>query len=144
MKRVTGAIAVGDGVHPPIKESSAALILLDAPCSGLGALRRRPDARLRKKSSDIPELVLLQRALMESAVKILAPAGILGYVTCSPLARETIENRRWILETFADLECIDAREFFSADLPLPDTPDVQLWPGMHGTDAMYLALFRKK
>ena len=144
MKRVTGAIAVGDGVHPPIKESSAALILLDAPCSGLGALRRRPDARLRKKSSDIPELVLLQRALMESAVKILTPAGILGYVTCSPLARETIENRRWILETFADLESIDARGFFPADLPIPDTPDVQLWPGMHGTDAMYLALFRKK
>ena len=144
MKRVTGAIAVGDAVHPPIRERSAALVLLDAPCSGLGALRRRPDARLRKKSSDIPQLVVLQRALMDSAVKILASTGILGYVTCSPLARETIDNRRWILETFPEIESIDARGFFPSDMPLPDTPDVQLWPGVHGTDAMYIALFRKK
>lgn len=144
MRRVTHSTVVADGQNPPVKKESAALILLDAPCSGLGALRRRPDARLRKRATDIPGLVQLQRALLASAVSLLAPGGVLGYVTCSPLARETTDNRNWLLNAFPEMTNINARGFFPSDMSLPDTPDVQLWPGIHGTDAMYLALFQKK
>jgi len=119
-------------------------VLLDAPCSGLGALRRRPDARLRKKSSEIPGLVALQRNLLQSAIALLAPGAILGYVTCSPLARETIDNRDWVLTNFPEMASVNAKDFFPKEMDLPDNADVQLWPGAHGTDAMYLALFQKK
>jgi 16S rRNA (cytosine967-C5)-methyltransferase len=144
MRRVTDAIVVSDGRKPPLALECAALVLLDAPCSGLGALRRRPDARLRKKSNDIPGLVALQRNLLQSAISLLAPGAILGYVTCSPLARETIDNRDWVLTNFPEMVSIKAKEFFPKEMDLPDSSDVQLWPGAHGTDAMYLALFQKK
>ena len=144
MRRVTDAIVVSDGRKPPLALESAALVLLDAPCSGLGALRRRPDARLRKKSSEIPGLVALQRNLLQSAIALLAPGAILGYVTCSPLARETIDNRDWVLTNFPEMASVNAKDFFPKEMGLPDNADVQLWPGAHGTDAMYLALFQKK
>jgi 16S rRNA (cytosine967-C5)-methyltransferase len=99
---------------------------------------------LRKKSNDIPGLVALQRNLLQSAISLLAPGAILGYVTCSPLARETIDNRDWVLTNFPEMVSIKAKEFFPKEMDLPDSSDVQLWPGAHGTDAMYLALFQKK
>jgi 16S rRNA (cytosine967-C5)-methyltransferase len=144
MKRVTKSIVVADGSRPPIPPKSAALVLLDAPCSGLGALRRRPDARLRKKQSDIAGLVALQRTLLQSAIELLIPGGVLGYVTCSPLKSETSDNREWVLANFEGMTSINARKLFPKDMSLPESEDVQLWPGAHGTDAMYLALFQKK
>ena len=143
MRRVTNSLVVADGSKPPVAPESAALILLDAPCSGLGALRRRPDARLRKKPSDIKPLVSLQRSLLTSAIELLRPGGVLGYVTCSPLIEETVENREWVLENFPEIRSVDARSFFPKGMELENRPDVQLWPGVHKTDAMYLALFTK-
>jgi 16S rRNA (cytosine967-C5)-methyltransferase len=143
MRRVTNSLVVADGRKPPVAPESAALILLDAPCSGLGALRRRPDARLRKTPSDIKPLVSLQRSLLASAIELLRPGGVLGYVTCSPLVEETIENREWVLENFPEIRSVDARRFFPPAMELENQPDVQLWPGVHKTDAMYLALFTK-
>ncbi len=64
-------------------------ILLDAPCTGLGALRRRPEARWRKTPADLVELVALQTRLLDAAVAALAPGGLLAYVTCSPHPEET-------------------------------------------------------
>lgn len=64
-------------------------ILVDAPCSGLGALRRRPEARWRKQPADLPELTALQGELLDAAVDRLAPGGVLAYVTCSPHLAET-------------------------------------------------------
>ncbi len=64
-------------------------ILLDAPCTGLGALRRRPEARWRKQPEDVPELAALQAELLDAAVRSLAPGGTLAYVTCSPHLAET-------------------------------------------------------
>ena len=64
-------------------------ILLDAPCTGLGALRRRPEARWRKRPADVEELTRLQTALLDAAVAALRPGGILAYVTCSPHLDET-------------------------------------------------------
>ena len=143
MRRVTNSLVVADGRKPPIAPESASLILLDAPCSGLGALRRRPDARLRKRPADIKPLVELQRSLLTSAIELLCPGGFLGYVTCSPLIEETIENREWVLEKFPQIQSVDARRYFPAEMELENRPDVQLWPGVHKTDAMYLALFTK-
>ena len=143
MARMTESIVVADSVNPPVPIGSSELILLDAPCTGLGALRRRPDARHSKKRSDIPELVALQRVLFESATKLLAPSGVLGYVTCSPVSEETSSNTRWFLENHPELQLIDARPFFPPGMDLAESHDVQLWPGKHQTDAMYLAIFQK-
>ena len=144
IKRVCPTIVVADGNHPPIAPASASKILLDAPCSGLGALRRRPDARHRKSPSDIKELVALQRELLSSAHALLAQGGILAYVTCSPAVEESSENKDWFLHRFPDMELLDARSFFPTSMELADSFDVQLWPGVHNTDAIYLAMFQKK
>lgn len=141
--RMTKKVVIADSALPPIRPASVTKILLDAPCSGLGALRRRPDARHRKKEADLQDLVILQRQLLMSAVDLLAEGGVLAYVTCSPVREETSFNSQWLLEQKPEVTLIDARAFFPQAMTLGDTFDVQLWPGLHHTDAMYLALFRK-
>jgi len=122
-------------------------ILLDAPCTGLGALRRRPEARWRKVPRDVAQLSGLQAALLTSALKALKPGGILAYVTCSPHLAETkviVEGalRKWPtvtrLDTKAVLDSVTANP-----LDLPDSESVQLWPHRHGTDAMFIQLLTK-
>ncbi|MDR1851845.1 MAG: rRNA cytosine-C5-methylase [Propionibacteriaceae bacterium] len=131
-----------DGTQPPWKPGSFSRVLADVPCSGLGALRRRPDARWRKSLDDIQELAGLQRALLNSALDALKPGGAAAYVTCSPHLDETVR----VLES---LERTDF-EFERAASLLPNVPEcsegdyVQLWPHRHGTDAMFLAVLRKK
>ncbi|GAA4482229.1 RsmB/NOP family class I SAM-dependent RNA methyltransferase [Microbacterium panaciterrae] len=126
-------------------------ILVDAPCTGLGALRRRPEARWRKTAGDVPELAALQEQLLGAAVDALAPGGLLAYVTCSPHLAETAAVVSTVLRDRADLEELDAREVLRAvsqspiDLPAPASGSghAQLWPHRHGTDAMFLSLIRK-
>ncbi len=127
-------------------------ILVDAPCTGLGALRRRPEARWRKAPADVPELTGLQRELLTGAVSALARGGIVAYVTCSPHLAETsgvvAEVRR---EWGAALEEISARDVLTAltdaDPVLPPQADgsgrAQLWPHRHNTDAMSISLLRR-
>lgn len=123
-------------------------ILLDAPCTGLGALRRRPEARWRKSPRDLDELVVLQRELFESAGEALKPGGLLAYVTCSPHPAETTGQVDWALKKFDDLQLLDASAVLhdiSPKLQLTaGRKTVQLWPNVHGTDAMFIALFTKK
>ena len=127
-------------------------ILLDAPCTGLGALRRRPEARWRKTAADVPELAALQEELLAAALGALAPGGILAYVTCSPHLAETVAVVRTVLQGRDDVEEIDAREILRSvsrspiDLPAPESGSghAQLWPHRHGTDAMFLSLIRKR
>ena len=144
IRRVTPAIVIANSNHPPLPEESVEKILLDAPCSGLGALRRRPDARHRKNRADLGGLVALQRELLGSAHKLLKDGGILAYVTCSPTVEETVANTKWFLQNFPDMELIDARGYFPTEMKLDDSFDIQLWPGAHHTDAMYLAMFKKR
>ncbi|MBB5631890.1 16S rRNA (cytosine967-C5)-methyltransferase [Cryobacterium mesophilum] len=121
-------------------------ILLDAPCSGLGALRRRPEARWRKQPKDIPELTALQVALIDSAAAALVPGGILAYVTCSPHRAETVAVVEHAVRTMG-LETLDTPGVLSPILAQPadlgTASHVQLWPHVHGTDAMFIALLRK-
>lgn len=111
-------------------------ILLDAPCSGLGALRRRPEARWRRGPDDIAELVALQRELVAAALRLVRPGGLVAYVTCSPHRAESVE----VVE---DLDLVDARPLFAGVPDLGPGPTVQLWPHRHGTDAMFFALIRR-
>ncbi len=123
-------------------------ILLDAPCTGLGALRRRPESRWRRTTDDLVDLTKLQRDLLESAWKALAPGGVLAYVTCSPHLSETTAQVAWAESKFkAELELVNANEILNAINPNlglgQSLRTSQLWPHTHGTDAMFLALFRK-
>ena len=90
------ATVVADGASPPWRSGSFETILLDAPCSGLGVLRRRPDARWRRRRSDMGRLATLQRRLATSALQLLRPGGSLVYSVCTVSAAETIEFDRWL------------------------------------------------
>jgi 16S rRNA (cytosine967-C5)-methyltransferase len=122
-------------------------ILLDAPCTGLGALRRRPESRWRKNPEDLKNLAALQRELIESAWGALSPGGVLAYVTCSPHPTETTAQVEWLLRTFTDSELLNATEVLQKINPLlnlnPKRKTVQLWPHRNDTDAMFIALVRK-
>ena len=122
-------------------------ILLDAPCTGLGALRRRPEARWRKQPSDVAGLGALQTRLLTSALDALAPGGILAYVTCSPHAAETKAVVGAVLRTAPGVERLDTpavlQSIVSEPLELPEAMHVQLWPHRHGTDAMFIQLLGK-
>lgn len=122
-------------------------IMLDAPCTGLGALRRRPESRWRKGEGNLKELTALQRELLASAWKHLKPGGILAYVTCSPHPAETTAQIEWFLRTEKDSALLDATSVFrglNAQLEHnPKRKTVQLWPHRNGTDAMFIALLEK-
>lgn len=117
-------------------------ILLDAPCTGLGSLRRRPEARWRRTPADVPELVVLQRQLLTEALRLVRPGGVVVYSTCSPHPAETTELVASVLGEVDGARQLDARPFVGAD-DLGDGPHVQLWPHLHGTDAMFLAALTK-
>jgi 16S rRNA (cytosine967-C5)-methyltransferase len=120
-------------------------VLVDAPCTGLGALRRRPEARWRRTPSDLPQLTKLQRELLGAALRAVRPGGLVGYATCSPHLVETqVTVTEACRRSPVDVELIDARPALPASLPdLGTGPAVQLWPHRQGTDAMYLALLKR-
>ncbi len=120
-------------------------VLVDAPCTGLGALRRRPEARWRRTPADLAALTKVQRELLVAAIEAARPGGVVAYVVCSPHPVETRvsldEARR---RSPHPTRLLDAREYLPAGMPaLGDGPWVQLWPHRHGTDAMFLALLRR-
>ena len=119
-------------------------ILIDAPCTGLGALRRRPEVRWRRTLQDLRALTQLQRELVDSAIEALNPGGVLGYATCSPHVAETSIQIADIKKKHSELQQISVDEYLPASLH-DATRDgaMSLWTHKHGTDAMYLALFRK-
>lgn len=140
--RVTGrslpVTLVADGTRPAWAPGSFARVIADVPCTGLGALRRRPEARWRRQPGDVAELAGLQVALLHSALAAARPGGVVAYVTCSPHLAET----RDVLSRVSGADFLRAADY------LPEVPDaavddfVQLWPHRHGTDAMFLALLR--
>ncbi len=123
-------------------------VLVDAPCTGLGALRRRAEARWRRTPADLAQLSTLQRELLASALDAIRPGGVVGYATCSPHLTETRFAVADVLSARDDVEVLDAREPLTRVAPvlagtLGDGPFVQLWPHVHNTDAMFLALLRR-
>ena len=119
-------------------------VMLDAPCSGAGALRRRPEARWRKSPSDLEVLVRGQQRLLRAAMRLVKPGGVVAYVTCSPLLRETSEVVDRVLADRPNIQRVDVRPFMPDHLPdLGGGPAVQLWPHLHTTDGMFLSLLRR-
>ncbi len=119
-------------------------ILIDAPCTGLGALRRRPEARWRKSLQDLKELVPLQRSLIDSAYEMLEPGGVIGYATCSPHLAETTAQVLDAQHRHQDLQVLDISTISprgATGVKLDGT--LQLWTHLNGSDAMFLALLRK-
>jgi 16S rRNA (cytosine967-C5)-methyltransferase len=137
------AVVTADGRTPPLADGTADRVLLDAPCSGLGALRRRPEARWRRQPSDLPGLTHLQGELLDAGVRLLRPGGVLAYVTCSPHVAETAVPILDVLRRHPDVGQLDARPLLPGVPELGEGPAVQLWPHRHGTDAMYLAVLRR-
>ncbi|GAB2695682.1 16S rRNA m5C967 methyltransferase [Nocardia thraciensis] len=117
-------------------------ILVDAPCTGLGALRRRPEARWRRTPADVRELTVLQRELLSAAWDLLRPGGVIVYATCSPHLPETIAVVGDLVRR-TGAEQLDTRELLPGVTALGDGPATQLWPHRHGTDAMFMAALRK-
>lgn len=134
-------VHVADGRDPGL-EPGYDRILVDAPCSGLGSLRRRPEARWRKSTDDLPALTKLQGELLESAAKLARPGGIIVYSTCSPHLRETRGTIDRAVRRLG-LEELDGRALVEPMGDVGDGPSVQMWPHRHGTDAMFFAVLRK-
>jgi 16S rRNA (cytosine967-C5)-methyltransferase len=126
----------GDALHGPWRPASFDGVLLDAPCTGLGALRRRPEARWRRTPADVAPLAALQRELLAAAVDAVKPGGVVLYVVCSPHPAET----RAVVAGVPGTEPVD----LAGALPgIADGPSVQLWPHRNGTDAMFVSGLRR-
>lgn len=135
-------VIIADGREPAWAAGSMALTLADVPCTGLGALRRRPESRWRREPEQVGELARLQRELLDQAIASTMTGGIVAYVTCSPHRAETVE----VVARASGVEVLDA------PASLPEVPRaasrlddrfIQLWPHIHGTDAMFCALLRR-
>lgn len=137
--------ADGRRVGYELPEGGFDRVLVDAPCTGLGSLRRRPESRWRRQPADLPPLTKLQRELLAAALRVVRPGGVVAYVTCSP---HVVETQVTVTETARrsglPVELLDARPLLPAGMPgLGTGPSVQLWPHRHGTDAMFLAVLRR-
>lgn len=147
VKQVIGSarLWVGDGREIASHNEKFGAILADVPCTGLGALRRRPEVRWRRQVSDLRALTQLQRELSDAAISILEGGGYFAYATCSPHLAETSVHVKDILNNHPELELIDLTRYLPSQLQgaIRDGA-LSLWTHRHETDAMYMAVFRKK
>ena len=136
-------VTTGDGRQPEWSAGSFDRVLVDAPCTGLGALRRRPEARWRRTEASLDELTALQHDLLDSALDSARVGGVVTYATCSPHVRETREVVEAIMRQRDDVEPLDATRLLPQVTDVSG-PYVQLWPHVHGTDAMFVAVLRRR
>jgi 16S rRNA (cytosine967-C5)-methyltransferase len=119
-------------------------ILIDAPCTGLGALRRRPEARWRKNLRDLKELIMLQRNLLASSYNLLSAGGIIAYVTCSPHLAETKGQVLDFLLGHKDMKILPMDEVDGCHKDgIQSDGSVQMWTHLHHSDAMFMVLLKK-
>jgi len=140
-------VIVADAAVPAWRPGAFDRVIADVPCSGLGALRRRPEARWRKSPPDVAALAGLQRSLLASALDAARPGGVVAYVTCSPHVTETREVVAAVTSGRAGVTVLDApavlAEVPGLRCPEPGSRFAQFWPHRHGTDAIFLALLRR-
>ena len=140
------AVIAADGRHVPWRPGTFDRVLADVPCSNLGSLRRRPEARWRKTPDDVAELAGIQRDLLDAAIESVRPGGVVAYVTCSPHLAETRDVVTAVAGLRGDVTILDAPAVL-ADVPglrASDPRFAQFWPHRHGTDAIFLALLRRE
>jgi 16S rRNA (cytosine967-C5)-methyltransferase len=141
----TGAVIAADGLRVPWAPGTFDRVLADVPCSNLGSLRRRPEARWRKTLADVQGLAAVQRGLLNAAIDSVRPGGVVAYVTCSPHAAETRDIVTAVAASRDDVMILDAPAVLP-EVPALRSPDprfAQFWPHRHGTDAIFLALLRR-
>ncbi|CAB5022392.1 unannotated protein [freshwater metagenome] len=121
-------------------------ILADVPCTGLGALRRRPEVRWRRSVADLKSLVVLQQEIIDAAISAISPGGIFGYATCSPHLSETRIAISEALKRHPEMQLVDLTEYVHPELRSSaiDRGSLTLWTHRHNTDAMFLSILRKK
>ena len=146
VKNVIGKfpVWVGDGREIATHRKTFDAVIADVPCTGLGALRRRPEVRWRRTVQDLRALTELQRELAGAAISVLSPEGIFGYATCSPHFAETFGQVKMILKDHPELEQLDISPYMPANLGgAVRDKSMALWTSVHDTDSMFLALFKK-
>jgi 16S rRNA (cytosine967-C5)-methyltransferase len=136
-------VVAADGTRPAWLPSTFDRVLVDVPCTGLGALRRRPESRWRRRPADLPALAALQASLLASAVDSVRPGGVVAYVTCSPHRAETRAVVDAVVGARQDVAELDTPSLLPEVPDLGPGPYVQLWPHVHGTDAMFVAVLRR-
>ncbi|MCX6430689.1 MAG: hypothetical protein NTX12_06985 [Actinobacteria bacterium] len=140
----SGRVWTGDGREISEHGETFGAVLADVPCTGIGALRRRPEVRWRRKPSDLAGLSQIQKELLDSAVSVTRPRGIIAYATCSPHLAETRVQVSSILKKRSDIRQISIAPYLPPSLVDATVGDsMQLWTHKHGTDAMFLALFER-
>ncbi len=120
-------------------------VLVDAPCSGVGTLRRNPDLKWRQSLQSLQELTALQTKILASASRCVAPGGRLVYATCSLLKEENQDQAELFLANHPDFELIDAAPILASRTNLHiEGPYLSLRPDVHGTDGFFAAIFERK
>ena len=132
------ATVVADGLAPAWRSGCFDRVLVDAPCSGLGVLRRRPDARWRVRPDDVSRLAGLQKALLTAAIPLVRPGGVLVYSVCTLTRAETTLIDRWLADEHPELEPLTP----PGDPWVPAGRGTLLLPQAAGTDGMYLLSLR--
>lgn len=125
-------------VYPKLYE----LVLIDAPCTGLGALRRKPESRNNKQPSQVAELNVIQKNLLRKASKIVKTDGVIAYITCSPIVEETTSIARWFLDEHPEFSLLPWHNYSDVKANR-NRKTLQLWSDLHDSDCMFLALFQK-
>jgi 16S rRNA (cytosine967-C5)-methyltransferase len=140
-------VEIVEGYGQSVPKESFDAVLLDAPCSGLGSLRRKPESRWRKAPSQLSQLEKTQAELLDAGLAALRPGGVLLYSTCSPVVSETNSQAVDALARHPDVELIDLKPTLRAVSPSLKLNEkrktVQLWTDLHQTDAMFMAGFRR-
>jgi 16S rRNA (cytosine967-C5)-methyltransferase len=137
------SVVAADGTRPPWRPATFDRVIADVPCSGLGALRRRPEARWRRGPAELARLTDVQAALVDGAVDSVRAGGVVAYVTCSPHLAETRAIVDQALARRTDIVEVDVRRLLPEIADLGAGPHVQLWPHLHGTDAMFISMLRR-
>jgi 16S rRNA (cytosine967-C5)-methyltransferase len=135
-------LTVADAGRPPFGPGNFDAVLLDAPCTGTGVLARRHDARWIRRPEHVRELGDLQRVLLDAAVDLLRPGGVVVYATCSLEPEENDEVVDFVLGRREDV-----REWpIEEEAPGEFVRDGRLstWPHRHGIDGAFAARLRKR
>lgn len=141
-----------DGTEFPLREGGYDRVLVDAPCTGLGALRRHPESRYRSRNETIPDITGLQASLLNHALELCRPGGLVTYATCSPHPAETTFLVQRVLKEHPDAHLVDLSETLEQLVDAQSWPEglgcapkyLQLWPHIHSSDAMFAVVIAKE
>lgn len=144
-------VTQNDGTHFPLREDGYDRVLVDAPCTGLGALRRHPESRYRARNETIPDITDLQARLLNRALEVCRPGGLVIYATCSPHPAETTFLVERVLKERKDGQLLDLTPVWDQLIDAEAWPQglgcadkyLQLWPHIHASDAMFAVVIRK-